>query len=587
MALLPVATIFIGTPTALATGSHVPTGSIGLYMDSPFVQGSYANTPSAATETFDSLQVDPISNTKLCESTNAIAVGQLLPTCTIHGPNSPAADAYSASTSQGSEMVGGNQSGFLTSYPGGGYSITFSEQKKYVGFWWATASTGNVVRFYSNSSLVAEIDINSVNSLVGSAPANDAAYASDTSTVTSIGGTQYFKKYYFGNPRHYPVGSPNPPSAVVGSEAFVYLHAFAGDGVGFNRVEFATYFSGFEIDNLTTSSEAVDINPRLVEVGTVAAQGTYEGIAPVSGSGANWINLKGTQLARTGASDAGYQTVYWKGKELGGSWTGPVDLISSGGSIRTHSTDTSIDVLLPSNTYTHVIFWIDWCSNYSAPSGCVPLHFGETNLGVTDSNYRFRKTRSITYLTSGSGTIQGDSLQTVTYGDDGTSVTAVPAAGAEFIKWSDDLADPPVIPATRTSLSVTSDIELTAVFSLAPSQSSSSQQSSPTNLVQVFEVTGFAFEKFNLEKSVKINLKQITNYFQSNFAGIITCQGQTGFNWNKRTDKFLTSVANKRAKNSCSYFKSKFPKAQIKILNALRSNSLQSEARKVLVNFVM
>jgi hypothetical protein len=594
--LIAICVIFLsvsGLPIAQATSSTVPTGSIGLYMDEPFVQASYANSPSFATETFDSIQVDPASNTKLCESTNPIQVGDLLPTCTIHGPDSAASEAFSASTSLSDPSVGGSKSGFLTSHPGQGYSVTFSERKKYVGFWWATASAGNTVKFYSNESLVAEISIDGVNSLIGTAPADDSSYAADTSTVTSIGGTDYFKKYYFGNPRHYPVGSLTPPQAVVGSEAFVYLHAFAGDGVGFNRVEFTTSSSGFEIDNLTTSSESINIDQRLVLVGTVATQGTYEGLAASSGSGSDWINLKGTQLGRTANSAAGYQTVYWLGRDTNGNWSGPTDLEASGGTVRNHSSDSSIDVLLPVNSFTHIIFWIDWCADLvSGP--CFALHFGNTDINSQDLNYRYRKTRNFTYLTTGSGTIQGNSQQTVTFGSDGSAVTAIPASGGQFIRWSDDLSDPPTIPATRNEVSLTEDTVLTAEFTVVTTPTTTPTPSSPSSdpgqqtalpqpetISQTFELSGFTFENAAVNKAVKVKLAMVMNSIAPKYSGMITCQGQTGFNWNKRSEKYLKSVANKRAKNVCKILKSKFPRAQVKILEALKSDSKLPDARKV------
>ena len=48
-----------------------------------------------------------------------------------------------------------------------------------------------------------------------------------------------------------------------------------------------------------------------------------------------------------------------------------------------------------------------------------------------------------------------------TYGGDGTAVTAVPAAGYHFVKWSDDVRPP-----AATDPNVTADISVTASFAI-------------------------------------------------------------------------------------------------------------------------
>lgn len=466
-----ISSFAFGLPPVQATAHTVAFGHIGLYMDEPFVQGSYASGANTKTETFDSLAIDAENSVKSCEATNSIELGELLSDCSIYSATSSAAPTYSAATNLGDPTVGGTTSGFLTSFPGNKYTVNFAEEEKYVGFWWATASAGNLVKFYSNSSLVAEISIDGVNSLIGEAPVSDEAYALDTSTVTSVdGNTQYFKKYYFGNPRFYSEfsgGTPNtllhaPESAPA--EAFVYIHAFAGEGVSFNRIEFITTLGGFEIDNLTASSDQIAVDSRLVLIDEIPTQGTYSGLATSSGSGNDWINLQGSQLARSDSWASGYQTIYWLGSDVNGNWDGPWEIVSTGGSIRNNESDSSIDVLLPENNFTYIIFWIDWCENILLSSNCIALHYGDTNLENQDLNYRFRKTRTITYQVSGYGSIQGEMQQVVTYGTDGTSVTAVADAGSQFIKWSDDGSVPPLIEATRTDRNIVSDLAVTAEF---------------------------------------------------------------------------------------------------------------------------
>ena len=68
-------------------------------------------------------------------------------------------------------------------------------------------------------------------------------------------------------------------------------------------------------------------------------------------------------------------------------------------------------------------------------------------------------TYTLTYTAGAHGTIQGTSPQTVAYGANGTAVTAVPATGYHFVKWSDD-----VTTASRTDTNVTADLSVSASF---------------------------------------------------------------------------------------------------------------------------
>ena len=66
---------------------------------------------------------------------------------------------------------------------------------------------------------------------------------------------------------------------------------------------------------------------------------------------------------------------------------------------------------------------------------------------------------TLTYTAGEGGNITGESRQTVQYGESGTTVTAVPEEGYEFVRWSDG-----VTTATRTDGNVTSDITVTVEF---------------------------------------------------------------------------------------------------------------------------
>ena len=70
-------------------------------------------------------------------------------------------------------------------------------------------------------------------------------------------------------------------------------------------------------------------------------------------------------------------------------------------------------------------------------------------------------THTLSYTTDGNGTISGTASQTVNYGSDGTSVTAVANTGYHFVNWSDGLTT-----ASRTDTNVIADKAVQANFAI-------------------------------------------------------------------------------------------------------------------------
>ena len=68
---------------------------------------------------------------------------------------------------------------------------------------------------------------------------------------------------------------------------------------------------------------------------------------------------------------------------------------------------------------------------------------------------------TLLYMHDENGSIQGDTLQHVPHGHDGTSVEAIPHQGYYFTQWSDGNTDNP-----RTDTGVAADLEVTAFFEL-------------------------------------------------------------------------------------------------------------------------
>ena len=65
----------------------------------------------------------------------------------------------------------------------------------------------------------------------------------------------------------------------------------------------------------------------------------------------------------------------------------------------------------------------------------------------------------LTYMAGPNGSVVGDATQTVTHGIDGTTVTAVPASGHDFIMWSDG-----VLTASRRETNVVANVSVLASF---------------------------------------------------------------------------------------------------------------------------
>src|SRR6185503_12957409 len=69
--------------------------------------------------------------------------------------------------------------------------------------------------------------------------------------------------------------------------------------------------------------------------------------------------------------------------------------------------------------------------------------------------------RTLTYLAGANGSISGTTPQSVTYGGNGSAVTAVADPNYHFVSWSDG-----VLTATRTDTNVQGDITVTASFAI-------------------------------------------------------------------------------------------------------------------------
>lgn len=83
--------------------------------------------------------------------------------------------------------------------------------------------------------------------------------------------------------------------------------------------------------------------------------------------------------------------------------------------------------------------------------------------------------RTLTYTANTNGSITGTSTQIISYGADGTAVTAAPNAGYHFVKWSDDSTANP-----RTDTGVTADVSVAANFAVDNATNNTSSGSGNT-----------------------------------------------------------------------------------------------------------
>ena len=246
-----------------------------IYLDQPFVQGSYVSgSANSATETFNGFSVSPTGTS----CTNATwAIGTVSNSACTLWPNNNDLGAITTGSDPTVNSAGfpinGTNFAATGNAGGAGFTVTFLTPQKYVGFWWSAGNAGNAVRFISNGQTVASIDVgdtNTANSLLDrldGAPdcTNSTTYLSKSATLTAENGNIYQSRYYFGAPWGYTSLTPTTCSASVPTEAYSYIHAFAKDGATFDSVLFDG--GNFEVDNITISSESLTPRSSLVLVG--------------------------------------------------------------------------------------------------------------------------------------------------------------------------------------------------------------------------------------------------------------------------------------------------------------------------------
>lgn len=276
---------------APASGDPSPD-AVSLYLDAPFVQGSYVTgTAGTTTETFDSFGIN-------APCTSPLAVGPITGTCTVQG-----ADPYGgASASSATPTIGGAGSNYANAGGDSVITITLAEPSRYFGFWWSAGSASNAVSFYSDGQLVLDMTTETISTLIGAYPGSG--------TLNSIGADSYPRSHYFGNPRGHETLSPSGESSLSATEPFAYIHLFATGSFTFDEVIMSG--SGFEFDNLVISTLAQ--TPRselvLVERLTGTPRVTFDANGGF-GSMRDQVSLEPMALAPNSFTRAGYAFTGW------------------------------------------------------------------------------------------------------------------------------------------------------------------------------------------------------------------------------------------------------------------------------------
>ena len=140
---------------------------------------------------------------------------------------------------------------------------------------------------------------------------------------------------------------------------------------------------------------------------------------------------------------------------LNGSASPPEGGSVFGAGTYAHGTEATL-AAVPSTGYD----FVDWIENGQVVSTEAAYSFPTTS--SRDLAARFDLKRyTLTYTAETGGAIQGAAFQTVTHGESGTAVVAVPEEGYRFIKWSDGLQT-----ATREDVTVTGVLAVEARFAI-------------------------------------------------------------------------------------------------------------------------
>lgn len=315
-------TVSIGlVPQAPAPAYATGTGGVALYLSAPLVQGPGIDSEGTLTENFNDLGGSPTTGGVACPTDLAIGTLTIAPSTAACRYRLPGIYGGASATTS-SPFFAGDGSNYFGTYGSSDAELTFtfpSGGVKYVGFWWSGGNTGNVVTFYDGATEIASLDTLALEELLGSAP--PSSWPSGDGSVTSIGGTDYPKGHYFGNPRGFTENPPLAQSLGVAQDGvtytehrgyiFGYINLFLTGDQTATSVKFSG--NGFEFDNLTTSTNEQTPETSMVFVGGLVGQTVQflPGANDVTGSMVAQSSSTATNLSANSYERPGYTFTGW------------------------------------------------------------------------------------------------------------------------------------------------------------------------------------------------------------------------------------------------------------------------------------
>jgi hypothetical protein len=263
------------SPASATLGVISSSDAIAVYMDAPYVQGSYLanNYPAmTVTETFTTSTSGSACPSNGVVGTFTFNTGQ----CSIIKNNAGgSANSYvyggalttsDTPTTGSSAGITGNDQSDSGAIGASGTIITFDGYKNYIGLWWSAGSPGNSINFYQNDALIYTLSVDDVCARVR-ASANNSGCSSGVGTVTAIdSATTYTRANYYGH--------PFSTSTMASAEPFVFVHIFSQNSVQFDKIKLVG--PGFEFDNLTVGNlSGTALTPRSSLVPVASYGATY------------------------------------------------------------------------------------------------------------------------------------------------------------------------------------------------------------------------------------------------------------------------------------------------------------------------
>jgi hypothetical protein len=307
--------------------ASVSGDKVALYLSAPLVQGS--GVEEAVKANFNSTNLNAeacppslegIGSLTFMKGSTEVEENQRSTVCSIDPwtrADSPTTGSegvlYGGASSEASTpFFGGSGTSFMAIPFGDGSndrSITFNLEAaaKYVGFWWSGGNAGNLVSFYDSAgNLVAEIDSLTITEKLKT----DVA----PNYVESIGGSQFLKTYYYGNPVYYTSETTKPAAGTFAAYAdcciFTYLNIYVEGSLDIRKVKFSG--RGFEFDNLAISTVQKTPEQNMVKI-------VEKNSADLSWEPATSLLLSAASASPASATTTGNGAITYSVKSQGGT----------------------------------------------------------------------------------------------------------------------------------------------------------------------------------------------------------------------------------------------------------------------------